>query len=183
MHVTEDRKLLLAQQILKATREGISYEQVYEELALEWKTNAEECRLLWEEEVGAHYQKAVEIARLFHLSQTGKKPSVSGSNKRKTKVRKGVSIESKKTGDTRPVSSPVIKETQEESVNLKEILVFLEQVEEKMMAQEEVNAIYQENVQLKKELEQIKEKHQQMEEDFRFLKKLFRDAEALQRVM
>jgi len=189
VHVTEDRKLLLAQQILKATREGVPYEQVYKELALEWKMNEEECRLLWEEEVGERYQKAVEMARLFYLSQTGKKPSVSGSKKRKTRVRKGVSTESKKTSDLRSISSPVTKEMQEdqedqeESVNLKEIMVFLEQVEDKIMSQEEVKAVYQENLQLKEELEQMKEKQQRMEEDFRFLKKLFRDAESLQRVM
>lgn len=186
VHVTEDRKLLLAQQILKATREGVPYEQVYKELALEWKMNEEECRLLWEEEVGEHYQKAVEMARLFYLSQTGKKPSVSDSKKRKTRVRKGVSTESKKTSDLRFISSPVTKEMQEdqeESVNLKEIMVFLEQVEDKMISQEEVKAVYQENLQLKEELEQMKEKLQRMEEDFRFLKKLFRDAESLQRVM
>jgi len=168
----EDFDIKIAENILRTTREGKSYEESWKELAEQFNCSPKDCKDRWEEHLSSNYQTAVQLAEKFNLMQKIRmKPEV---QKKQTKPKimlaekKEEKVSSKKRG--RPKKQQQQQQPpQQEDLTMKQVIEYLQKLNFKMVDNVKLEELEKENSSLKEKMNDMEKKYNQMEEDYQLV--------------
>lgn len=174
-----DEDLILAEVVLRHIREGSTQLAAFEEVAQKLKRTSAACGFRWNSTIRKKYIAAIELA---------KKQRKTLNNKRTKRLQeeapllKEPVVENEVTPDTENESEVVETASTENvaSITLQDVISFLQQLQLKSGADEQINRTNEElikenkqlqekNKQLEKEIERIKKDKEIIQEDYRLL--------------
>lgn len=160
----EDRELIMAEMLLKATREGCSLEQglqgVSERLGIEVK----ECMSHWDKHMKQRFQTAMQLAEKFHLMNRMKvKPKEVKETKSKKKTKKVV----KQKQEVKKRSKQTAKTTRKKKeMTMQDVIGYLQSIEKDMSAINENKVLKKENKALLEKVKQLEAKYAEIRRDY-----------------
>lgn len=160
---SEDEDLLLAEVVLRHIRESSTQLAAFEEVGKKLSRSSAACGFRWNSTIRKKYESAVALAK----KQKGKK-SVSQVEKQKTSSDTEPVIHVKE--DVQVIQEAVPSEPLQD-LNLRDVITFLQTYEQTQEAKSsiEVDALRQENEQLREKLEQLARDKDLITQDYKAL--------------
>ena len=173
----EERELIMAETLLRVTREGRSLQDGFQEVSRQIGIEIKECMSHWDTHLKVRFQTAMQLAEKFNLMNRMK---VKPEEVKETKTKRKTKEVAKQKQEVKKRNNQTAKTTRKKKeITMQDVIGYLQNIEKDMSATHENKALKKENKVLLDRVKQLEASYAEMKEDYDAMISIFQKAQGM----